>query len=168
MFGDNIKPGTNKERYFNSANTPANDQSYAFQSLTVNMRGHIQNAANGNNAIVLNSELRLPVLSTFFDKMVNNAFLNDFQLTQFIDLGTAWNGAYNTIKRPEVIYRLPNNISPVSVRTKAGGVGPFLGGYGFGARSTVFGYYIKYDIGWPMTGFFNSAPVMYFSLGLDF
>ncbi len=168
MFGDNIKPGTNKERFFNTANTPARDQSYAFQSLAVNMRGHIQNAANGNNAIVFNSELRLPVISTFFDKMVNNAFLNDFQLTQFIDLGTAWNGAYNTIKRPEVIYRLPNNISPVSVRTKAGGVGPFLGGYGFGARSTVFGYYIKYDIGWPMTGFFNSAPVMYFSLGLDF
>lgn len=166
MFGDNIKPGTNKERYFNSSNTPANDQTYAFQSLAVNMRGHIQNAANGNNTIVLNSELRLPVLSTFFDKMVNNAFLNDFQITQFIDLGTAWNGAYNTIKRPDVVYSIPS--SPVSVRTKAGGVGPFLGGYGFGARSTVFGYYLKYDIGWPMTGFFNTKPVMYFSLGLDF
>ena len=166
MFGNNIKPGTNKERYFNSSNTPANDHSYAFQSLAVNMRGHIQNAANGNNAVVLNSELRLPVLSTFFDKMVNNAFLNDFQLTQFIDLGTAWNGAYNTIKRPDVVYSIPS--SPVSVREKAGGIGPFVGGYGFGARSTVFGYFIKYDIGWPMTGFFNSSPVMYFSLGLDF
>ncbi len=166
MFGNNIKPGTNKERYFNSSNVPANDQTYAFQSLAVNMRGHIQNVANGNNAVVINSELRLPIVSTFFDKTVNNAFLRDFQITQFIDLGTAWNGAYSKIKRPEVTYSDPN--TPVTVTKKVGGVGPFVGGYGFGARSTLLGYFVKYDVGWPMDGFFRGKPVMYLSLGLDF
>ena len=166
MFGNNTKAGSTEERYFNSANTPANDQSYAFQSLAVNMRGHIQNVANGNNAVVLNSELRLPILSTFFDKTVTNAFLRDFQLTQFVDLGTAWNGAYKKIKRPEVSYTDPGGA--VTVRVKSGGVGPFVGGYGFGARSTLLGYFIKYDVGWPMTGFFNKKPIMYLSLGLDF
>jgi hypothetical protein len=115
---------------------------------------------------VINSELRLPILSTFFDKTVNNAFLRDFQITQFIDLGTAWNGAYSKIKRPEVVYSDPN--TPVSVIKKVGGVGPFVGGYGFGARSTLLGYFVKYDVGWPMDGFFKSKPVMYLSLGLDF
>jgi hypothetical protein len=169
MFGNNVKNG--KERYFNSANTPANDQEYSFQSLAVNMRGYIQNVANGNNAIVINSEFRLPILSTFFDKTVNNAFLRDFQITQFIDLGTAWNGGYKNIKRPEVIFNTP--ITPgipgqVTVRQKGGGVGPFVGGYGFGARSTLLGYFVRYDVGWPMSGIFQGKPVMYVALGLDF
>ncbi len=175
MLGNNIKPGTTKERYFNSSNTPANDQSYAFQSLAVNMRGYIQNVANGNNAVVINSELRLPILSTLFDKTVNNKFLNDFQITQFIDLGTAWNGAYKKIKRPDIVYNTPITLpngevipGPVSVIKKAGGVGPFVGGYGFGARSTLLGYFVKYDVGWPMEGFFKGKPIMYLSLGLDF
>ena len=175
MFGNNTKPGSTKERYFNSANTPVKDQNYAFQSLALNMRGYIQNIANGNNAVVINSEFRLPVLSTLFDKTVNNAFLRDLQITQFIDLGTAWNGAYKKIKRPETLYNTPITYpngqtipGPVTVKVKTGGVGPFVGGYGFGARSTLMGYFIKYDVGWPMSGFFNTKPVMYVSLGLDF
>lgn len=167
MFGDNAKFKDNvfvKERFFNSSNQPANDQNYAFQSLAVNMRGFIQNVANGNNAVVLNSEFRLPVMSTFFDRTVNNSFLRNFQVVQFVDLGTAWNGGYNSIKRPQVVY----GQDPVTVKVKAGGVGPFAGGYGFGARSTVLGYFLKYDVSWPMNGIFKGKPVMYLALGLDF
>lgn len=175
MFGNNVKPGTTRERYFNSSNAPAQDATYAFQSLALNMRGYTQNAANGNNAIVLNSEFRLPVMSTLFDKISNNAFLRDLQITQFIDLGSAWNGAVKKIKRPEINYNTPITLpngdqlpGPVTVKLKTGGVGPFVGGYGFGARSTLLGYFIKYDIGWPMNTFFGGKPVMYVSLGLDF
>jgi hypothetical protein len=56
----------------------------------------------------------------------------------------------------------------VIVRLPAGGVGPFAGGYGFGARSTLLGYILKVDAGWPMNSFFKGKPVWYFSLGLDF
>lgn len=168
MFGQNEKYDANglliKERYFNSSNKPANDQNYAFQSLAVNMRGYIQNVANGNNSIVINSELRLPIVSTFFNRTINNSFLNNFQIIQFIDLGTAWNGAYTKLKRPEVVYGEP----PVQVKVKAGGLGPFAGGYGFGARSTLLGYFVKFDAGWPMSGFFKNKPVLYIALGLDF
>ncbi|MCX6209245.1 MAG: hypothetical protein NTZ59_06980, partial [Bacteroidetes bacterium] len=58
---------------FNDKNTPSPDATYAFQTLAVNMRGYNQNAANGNNAVVINSEIRLPIFSTFFNKPVNNA-----------------------------------------------------------------------------------------------
>ncbi|UEG51187.1 hypothetical protein LK994_06825 [Ferruginibacter lapsinanis] len=149
---------------FNSNNTPAADQTYAFQSLAVNMRGFIQNVANGNNAVTINSEFRLPVFSTLFNRPINNAFLRNFQLIQFVDLGTAWNGGYNGIRRPENIYGAP----PVQVRLKVGGVGPFAGGYGFGARSTLLGYFLKFDVGWPMSGVFRGSPVKYVCLGLDF
>ena len=99
MFGNNVK-SNGKERYFNTRNVPDADQDYAFQSLAVNMRGYIQNIANGNNAVVINSEFRLPVFSTFIDKTINNAFLKNLMVTQFIDLGTAWNGTYKGISRP--------------------------------------------------------------------
>jgi len=167
MFGNNQK-SDGSYRFFNESVRPANDNSYSFQSLAVNMRGFIQNVANGNNALVINSEFRLPIFSTFFDKIPNNSFLRNFQLTQFIDLGTAWNGAYNGIKRPEIVYGNINDPNTVLVKAKAGGIGPFAGGYGFGARSTLLGYFIKFDAGWPMSGFFNSKPVLYLSLGFDF
>ncbi len=151
---------------FNNENRPAQDQQYAFQSLTVNMRGYRQNIANGNNAFVINSEFRLPVFSTLIDRPINNAFLRNFQLIQFIDLGTAWNGKYNGIKRPGDV--ITSNNTPVIVRIDAGGLGPFAGGYGFGARSTLLGYFLKFDAGWPMKGIFRGKPVYYFALGFDF
>ena len=152
----------------NQGNTPQ-DPDYAYQTLAVNMRGFNQNIANGNNAVVLNSEFRLPVFTTFFNKPINNAFLRNFQLTQFIDLGSAWNGAYNKIQRPQIVYTdqgNPNN--PVSVNIKAGGIGPFVGGYGFGARSTLLGYFLKLDAAWPMDRFFRGKPIWYFGMGIDF
>jgi hypothetical protein len=173
MFGTNQK-NNGGDRYFNSANPPANDQDYAFESLTVNMRGFKQNIANGNNAVVLNSEFRLPVFSTLVKRTINNAFLRNFQVVQFIDLGTAWNGAYNKLQRPNIIYRTPipntdpQQYEPVSVKIKAGGIGPFAGGYGFGARSTLLGYFLKFDAAWQMNGFFRGKPQLYFSMGLDF
>lgn len=140
------------------------DGDYAFQSLAVNMRGYRQNVSNGNNAIVLNSEFRLPVFSTLFNKPINNAFLRNFQLVQFIDLGSAWNGAYDKLSRPENVYR--NN--DVLIRIKAGGVGPFVGGYGFGARSTLLGYFLRLDAGWEMGSFFRGNPIWHFAMGVDF
>jgi hypothetical protein len=169
MLGSNVKTVNGKQtyRYFNPANVPDPDADYAFQSLAVNLRGFIQNAANGNNAAVINSEFRFPVFTTLFSKPINNAFIRNFQLIQFIDLGSAWNGAYDKLARPTVSYVNPNDPT-VSINIKAPGIGPFLGGYGFGARSTLLGYFLKFDAGWPMSGLFKGKPIYYFSMGLDF
>jgi hypothetical protein len=148
-------------------NPPAQDITYTFQTLAVNMRGFNQNVANGNNNVVINSEFRLPVFTTLFSKPVNNAFLRNFQLVQFIDLGSAWNGGYGGMYRPSVIIGNLNQ-SPVQVISKVGGIGPLAGAYGFGARSTILSYFLRFDIGWQMKGFFNTTPVINVSLGLDF
>ncbi len=149
---------------FNNAVRPAPDQDYAFQTLSLNLRGHQQNVANGNNTVTMNSEFRLPLLSTLLNRPINNAFLRNLQVTQFIDLGTAWNGKFSKIERPSSVYGLP----PVQMNIKTGGIGPFVGGYGFGARSTLLGYFLRVDAGWPMGNFFKGKPVWYFALGLDF
>jgi hypothetical protein len=142
------------------------DPTYAFQSLAVNMRGFQQNISNGNNAIVINSEFRLPVFSTLFNKPINNAFLRNFQVIQFVDLGSAWNGRYDKLERPVLSY--PPGGGPVSVNLKAGGIGPFIGGYGFGVRSTLLGYFLRLDAGWEMNGFFRGKPLLHFAMGVDF
>ena len=147
-------------------NPPNPTVPYTFQTLAVNMRGYSQNLANGNNDLIINSEFRLPVFTTFFDKPINNAFIRNFQLIQFIDLGTAWDGTVKNIARPTENYS--DQSTPVSVRIRAGGIGPLAGGYGFGARSTLLGYFVKFDLGWPMKGLFLGKPVAYLALGLDF
>jgi len=151
---------------FHNENKPDPDNTYAYQSLAENLRGFKQNVSNGNNAVVINSEIRAPIFSSLFNKPINNAFLRNFQLVQFFDLGAAWNGAYDKIERPSVVYNAPNN--PVSVLIKAGGIGPFAGGYGFGARSTVLGYFLRVDAAWEMNGLFKGKPMWYFAMGLDF
>ncbi|MER3464888.1 MAG: hypothetical protein C4329_11215 [Chitinophagaceae bacterium] len=154
-------------RYFEEDNKPAPDIDYAYQTLAVNLRGFKQNVANGNNNIVLNSEIRMPVFSTLLNRPINNAFLRNFQIVQFIDLGTAWNGNYNSLARPSITYTDPNS-PQVAVKIEAGGIGPFAGGYGFGARSTLLGYFVKFDVAWPMNVFFKGKPVTYLALGFDF
>lgn len=153
---------------FDSANKPDPDNEYAYQSLAVNMRGFKQNVANGNNNIVINSEIRVPVFATFLNRPINNAFLRNFQIVQFFDLGTAWNGAYDKLERPGVNYAAPSANNPVSIKKKAGGIGPLAGGYGFGARSTLLGYFLRFDAAWEMNGFFRGKPMLYVSMGLDF
>ena len=152
---------------FNDANKPDPDIDYAYQALAVNLRGFKQNTANGNNNVVINSEIRAPLFSTLFNRPINNAFLRNFQLVQFFDLGTAWNGSYDKIERPHVIYSDQNNPF-VTINIKAGGIGPFAGGYGFGARSTLLGYFLRFDAAWGMDVFFKGKPMMTVSMGLDF
>ncbi len=162
-----LKLGSDPSKYFYQ-NAPAPDVDYAYQSLAVNLRGYKQNIANGNNNIVINSEVRMPVFSTLLNRPINNAFIRNFQLVQFIDLGTAWNGGYNGIERPSIVYQDQQNSPGLFAKIVAGGVGPFAGGYGFGARSTLLGYFIRFDVAWQMNGFFSGKPQTYLALGLDF
>ena len=157
---------------YNGGNQPDPDQTYAYQSLALNMRGFKQNVANGNNAIVMNSEFRFPVFATLLNRPINNAFLRNFMLVQFVDLGTAWNGSYDKLERPSTVYpgtpSDPDNPEPLTVRIKTGGIGPFVGGYGFGVRSTLLGYFLRLDAGWEMRGFFRGKPLLQFAMGVDF
>jgi hypothetical protein len=152
----------------NQLPNPDFSQNYAYQSLALNLRGFKQNVANGNNAVTINSEFRLPIFTTLFNKPINNAFLRNFELIQFIDLGTAWAGPLKNISRPSSHYQTDDTSVPVDVILKAGGIGPFAGGYGFGVRSTLLGYFLRLDAGWQMNAFFSGKPMLEFAMGVDF
>ncbi|GAA4301772.1 hypothetical protein [Compostibacter hankyongensis] len=141
---------------------------YAYQTLAENLRGYPQNVKNGTNVLLLNTELRLPVFATFIEQPINSNFIRNFQLTAFADIGTAWNeklsfknegySSYpNVPTDPTVILQIKNNF-----------LGPFAGGYGFGARTALGGYFLRLDAAWPMTGLFEGKPMWYLALGVDF
>lgn len=150
----------------NTANPINLTENYAFQTLSENLRGYKQNARNGNNVMVLNTELRLPVFATFIDKPINSAFLRNFQVTSFMDIGTAWNKKLSFKDANYTTY--PNGQGDVTTRIKEGFLGPFVGGYGFGARTTIAGYFLRADAGWPAVAFFRGSPIWYFAMGVDF
>jgi hypothetical protein len=152
----------------NQQPAPDYTQDYAYQSLAVNLRGYRQNVANGNNAMIINSELRLPIFTTLMSQPINSAFIRNFQLIQFIDLGTAWAGTLHNIQRPQSVYTNDDPSVPVSVTIKTGGIGPFAGGYGFGIRSTLLGYFLRLDAGWQMNTFFGTKAIWQFAMGVDF
>lgn len=158
---------------YNSQPNPDPSNDYAYQSLAVNMRGFRQNLANGNNSFILNSEFRFPIFSTLINRPINNAFLRNFQVVQFFDLGNTWNGdllegGFKNFERPQQTYSDDPNDPTVTVRIKAGGIGPFAGGYGFGVRSMLLGYFLRLDAGWEMGGFFRGKPILHFAMGVDF
>ena len=45
---------------------------------------------------------------------------------------------------------------------------PFLIGYGFGVRTMLMGYYLKFDLAWGVEDFKNQGKEFYFSFGYDF
>lgn len=151
-------------KYNNS--TPINyNANYAYQTLAENLRGYDQNIKNGNNVLLMNTELRLPVFATFIDQPIGSDFVRNFMITSFVDMGTAWNGSITGLQGNS--YQTYSN-PPVTVQVKNSNLGPFVGGYGFGARTTIAGYFLRLDTAWPMTGFFQDKPRWYLALGFDF
>jgi len=143
------------------------EQNYAYQTLATNMRGFKQNIRNGNNFVVLNSELRFPVFSYFMNRPINYKFVRDFQLVAFGDFGTAWTG-WNPYDPSNSLYttHLTDGNLNISVTEMKN---PWLGGVGFGLRTTLFGYFVRGDMAWGIEdGHISEKPRFYLSFNLDF
>ena len=142
-------------------------QNYLYQTLATNMRGFGQNIRNGNNFVVLNSELRFPVFSYLLDRPINMKFIKNFQVVAFGDVGTAWTGwnPYDLSNSLYTSHYSDGNLNISVTEQKE----PFVGGLGLGLRTTVFGYFVRGDMAWGIEdGHFNKKPRFYLSFNLDF
>ena len=180
-FAYSTSIGTNKMVYylggtegmllpgFNENSIVSAENNYAYQSLAVNMHGFQHNIRNGNSFAVINSELRIPIFSTFSRRELKSSLLENFQIIGFFDVGTAWEGfspfgngniaqenRQNSVENPTAIARLDVYKEPIVM------------GFGTGFRMELMGYYIRADIGWGYdTGKVNK-PRFQFALGYDF
>ncbi len=142
-------------------------QNYAYQTLATNMRGFSQNIRNGNNFVVLNSELRFPVFGYFTNRPINYKFIKDFQVVAFGDFGTAWTGwnPYDPSNSLFTSHLTDGNLNISVTEMK----NPWVGGIGWGLRTTLFGYFIRGDMAWGIEdGHISQKPRFYLSFNLDF
>ena len=143
------------------------EQNYAYQTLATNMRGFKQNIRNGNNFVVLNSELRFPVFSYFANRPINYKFIKDFQIVAFGDFGTAWTG-WNPYNPSNSLYtsHIHDGNLDISVTEMKN---PWVGSIGAGLRTTLLGYFIRGDVAWGIEdGHISKKPMYYISFSLDF
>ncbi len=151
---------------FNNTVAPAQNQNYAYQTLATNMRGFVQNIRNGPSFFVLNSELRFPIVRYFSKKPLKNNFFTNLQLIGFGDIGTAWVGL-NPYSEENTIVKEYTQRGPILV-TVIRKQDPLVGGFGFGIRSKLLGYFIRADYAWGVENAVIQKAVFYISLGLDF
>lgn len=140
---------------------------YKYQALATNMRGFTQNIRNGNNFVVINTEVRFPVFSYFLNRPIKSDFVKNFQLMPFADLGAAWLGS-DMFSYENRFNRLEVQGDPVSV-TAIESKYPIVGGFGWGARTRLLGYFVRFDMAWGVqNNIVAEKPVYYVSLSLDF
>ena len=139
---------------------------YGFQALATNMRGFSQNVRNGNNFALINSEIRWPALRYIAGHPLKSKLLDSFQLILFGDVGAAWTGVtpWNSenVWEDEVII---NGTVKVTLDTHRD---PFVGGFGFGLRTMIMGYFIRADWAWGVENSIILPRVFYLSFSLDF
>lgn len=151
---------------FDNTTNIATDQNYAYQTLATNMRGFYQNVRNGNSFAVLNSEIRFPIFKYLYKRPIRADFIQNFQIIAFGDFGTAWTGpdpySDKNSLNTKIIYQDPLEIT---LKTQHN---PFVGGYGWGIRSRLFGYFIRLDRAWGVQDGIVLKPIWHLSLSLDF
>lgn len=144
----------------------ATDQHYAYQTIATSMRGFYQNARNGNSFALISSEIRFPVFKYFLNKPIKSDFINNFQVVGFADVGTAWTGkspyAEENSLNKTYINKTPFIIALNNLKQ------PIIGGYGFGLRSRVWGYFVRLDWAWGVEDNMIMKRISYLSLSLDF
>jgi outer membrane protein assembly factor BamA len=88
------------------------------------------------------------------------------QFVGFYDIGTSWSGkppftsgtsvSFNEIEQNPFKARINNYLNP------------WLYSYGVGMRTVMLGYYMKFDVAWPVENFEVQDPRFLFTLGFDF
>ena len=151
---------------FDGSIVPDANQNYQFQTIATPMRGFFQNARNGNNFITINNELRIPLFSYFSPKPLRSDLLENLMVIGFNDIGTAWTGLnpYSTTNSFNTTIINGHNYTITLQNQKE----PIIYGYGFGIRSRILGYYVRFDWAWGVNDGVIMPSVKHLSLSLDF
>ena len=154
---------TNRFDFDKPINT--DDQNYYFQANATNMRGFMQNVRNGNSMAVVNTEMRWPVFRYFIRRPLRQAFLKNFQVVGFGDIGTAWTGPDPYSEANDQIREEISN-GPLFITLKKSNE-PMVASYGFGVRMALLGYFIRIDWAWGVENYIVQDRMVHFSLSLD-
>lgn len=140
----------------------------------VNLRGFNYNRLNGTSVLTFNSELRVPIIKIFHRGSITSNFLRNFQMIAFYDLGSSWTGSSPFNEDNDVGIKVikpgsgdSDSKSPFEavIRTTRS---PWLASYGFGLRTVMLGYYMRFDFAKPIEDYTIGPMKFYLTLGYDF
>ncbi len=130
------------------------------------MRGFIQNIRNGNSFALINSEVRVPVFQYLLQRPIRSDLIRNFQVVGFGDVGTAWTG-WDPYGKDNSLNTQTISGNPITVILQKQ-IEPVVGGFGFGLRGRILGYFLKADWAWGIEDRNLNDRIFYLSLGLDF
>lgn len=168
LFNETIETGSTSTGQRNPVGPEANpnNQDVLFAEFATNLRGFDYATLFGNNVMVLNAELRLPLIRALSNEPITSNFFRNMQIIGFYDIGTSWSGkppftsgtsvSFNVIEQNPFKARINNYLNP------------WLYSYGVGLRTVMLGYYMKFDLAWPVENFEVQDPRFLFTLGFDF
>lgn len=146
--------------------TSGYNENLVFTEFATTLRGFDYATLYGTSVAMFNAELRMPLVRALGGGSTSSGFLRHMQFTAFYDIGTSWTGAppinsENSLRTVEV------KSGPFTIDLKQY-LNPWLYSYGFGFRSMILGYYLKFDYAWPVENYKVKDPRIMVSVGLDF
>ena len=139
-----------------------------FLDFASNLRGFRLGKLTGNSHLLMNVELRVPLIKYLYRGNITSNFLRNLQLVAFTDVGTAWVGRGPFNRQNSLNTEIVGGGNLPFLATVTNFKNPFLIGYGAGARTMLFGYYVKFDYAWGIENNVVSRPIAYLTLGYDF
>jgi len=165
-FNEISQRGRDSEGNENILGTGAQNPDILFAEFATNLRGFNYGTLFGNNVLLMNAELRLPLARALSNSPISSNFFRNMQFIGFYDIGTSWSGAPPFSSGSSVrIDRVIGGPFEVDIKNF---LNPWLYSYGFGMRTVMFGYYMKFDLAWPVQNYTVGNPQFYFTLGFDF
>ncbi|MGF1532611.1 MAG: hypothetical protein ACFCUI_02830 [Bernardetiaceae bacterium] len=137
-----------------------------FLQYATPMRGFDYNKLAGNNFLLFNAEIRLPLIDYFNRRSIRSKFFQNFQAVAFTDIGSAWTGI-SPFNRENALNTVLIQNGPFDIKV-SNFTDPFLVGYGFGLRSKILNYFTRFDVAWGLENDVVRSPKFYLSLGYDF
>ncbi len=165
-FNDRRRTGTTATGETNPLGRIGMNEDLLFTEFATNLRGFDYATLFGNHVLLLNAELRIPIVQAFSSEPVSSPFLRHLQFVGFYDIGTSWSGKPPFTEEGSVTYdRIKDQTFQIDVKNY---LNPWLYSYGLGVRTTLLGYYLKVDAAWPVMNYEVGKTSWYVTLGFDF
>lgn len=145
---------------------PGETQDILFVEFATTLRGFDYATLFGNSVLMGNAEFRVPLIRALSSGPISSNFLRNMQFIAFYDIGTSWSGkppfnSENSVSYEEIVN------GPFKAQIK-NYLNPWLYSYGVGMRTVMLGYYMKFDLAWPVENYQVDKPRFYVTLGFDF
>lgn len=147
-------------------NTEGYNANLVFTEFATSLRGFDYATQYGRSVAIANAELRIPLIRALSSGPITSNFFRNMQLTGFYDIGTSWSGKPPINSNTSTQTRI-EKVGPFRAEIKDF-INPWLYSYGVGFRSMMLGYYMKFDLAWPVENYKVQDPRIFVTLGFDF